>query len=294
MSTGEDCNKKRSPGRPRILLGITGSVAAVKGPELAVKICCELHADVRVLLTQAGHNFWIKAEEYDPIHWKELHKHLDSETPEEAEERRIQNIRKYECHDPKRWNELKKSLTAEEAEERRIQRIRKYDCHDPKHWNELKKSLTRQESEHGTIQIIHSEDEWKEWNRLGDPVMHIDLREWADIVVIAPLSAHSLAKLANGFCDDTLSCVLRAWDFGHGERRGKPVILAPAMNTAMWQHPLTESQLATFQSFAASDQLIQVVPPQVKTLACGEVGTGALAPVEHIIQEVGDCLRFNM
>ena len=94
-----------------------------------------------------------------------------------------------------------------------------------------------------------ADEEWKGWNRLGDPVMHIDLRDWADVAVLAPLSAHTLGKLANGLCDDTLSCVLRAWDFGHGKRPGKPVVLAPAMNTAMWEHPLTQSQLTTLQSF---------------------------------------------
>ncbi len=109
--------------------------------------------------------------------------------------------------------------------------------------------------------------------------------------VVAPLSAHTLAKIAHGLCDDTLSCVLRAWDYGHGERLGKPLILAPAMNTAMWQHPLTRSQLAAIQSFWADPQTngIQIIEPQVKTLACGEVGTGALASVNDIVEVVSKC-----
>ena len=121
-------------------------------------------------------------------------------------------------------------------------------------------------------------------------MLHIELRDWADVCVLAPLSAHTLAKIANGLCDDTLSCVLRAWDYGHGERSGKPLILAPAMNTAMWQHPLTCSQLATIQSFWADPEThntgIQIIEPQVKTLACGEVGTGALASVNDIVEAV--------
>jgi len=130
---------------------------------------------------------------------------------------------------------------------------------------------------------------------MGDPVLHIDLRDWADILVICPLSAHTLAKLAHGLSDDTLSCVARAWDFGHGTRPAKPVVLAPAMNTAMWEHPLTSSQLATVQTFwnvgRAPTNLIRIVAPQVKPLACGEVGTGALASVDVILRMVGDTLQ---
>lgn len=129
-------------------------------------------------------------------------------------------------------------------------------------------------------------------------MLHIELRDWADIAVLAPLSAHTMAKIANGFCDDTLSCVLRAWDYGHGDRPGKPLILAPAMNTAMWQHPLTRAQLETIQSFwndnkssSDSGKGIHVVEPQVKTLACGEVGTGALASVDDILACVQTCLE---
>ena len=142
--------------------------------------------------------------------------------------------------------------------------------------------------------LSDAEDEWNNWDRMGDPVLHIDLRDWADVLVIAPLSAHTLAKLAHGLCDDTLSCVVRAWDFGYGVRPGKPLILAPAMNTAMWLHPLTQLQLATVQSFRKDTSTVQhginIVSPQVKTLACGEVGDGALAPVDDII----DAVRSHM
>ena len=66
--------------RPRVLLGITGSVAAVKGPELAVRLAREVDVDVRVLLTGGGFNFWNKAREYDPLYWGELEKHISSDT----------------------------------------------------------------------------------------------------------------------------------------------------------------------------------------------------------------------
>lgn len=70
--------------RPRILLAITGSVAAIKGPEMAVRLVEEVKADVKILLTRGGQNFWDKAESYDPQHWKKLQQMLlkmDTEPP---------------------------------------------------------------------------------------------------------------------------------------------------------------------------------------------------------------------
>lgn len=110
--------------------------------------------------------------------------------------------------------------------------------------------------------------------------MHIDLRNWADAMLVAPLSAHSLAKFRNGLCDDVLSSVVRAWDFE------KPLILAPAMNTAMWEHVLTQEQLTSIQKFATNPDKVIVMDPMAKTLACGDHGKGALAPVDDIMQAV--------
>lgn len=132
---------------------------------------------------------------------------------------------------------------------------------------------------------------------MGDPVLHVDLRDWADIFIIAPLSAHTLAKVAHGFCDDTLSCVARAWDFGHRSARPvKPFVMAPAMNTAMWQHPLTLQQLQTIQHFVLDDRKsgkrsVRIIEPTSKMLACGEVGMGAMASVDSIVAEIADLLK---
>ncbi|AYU80954.1 phosphopantothenoylcysteine decarboxylase [Leishmania donovani] len=86
--------------------------------------------------------------------------------------------------------------------------------------------------------IITDEQEWSEWQAMNDAVVHIELRRWADLVVIAPLNANTLAKVATGLCDNLVSSVMRAW-----EVKQKPVILCPAMNTAMWTHPITAKQL---------------------------------------------------
>jgi phosphopantothenoylcysteine decarboxylase len=128
------------------------------------------------------------------------------------------------------------------------------------------------------------------------------------MLVIAPLSAHTLAKIANGMCDDLLTSVVRAWDWGHGPeykgpistaphpppRRGKPIVLAPAMNTAMWNHPVTAQQLKTVQSFWNKEREgymgVTVVNPQVKVLACGELGEGALADPVDIVNIASEAL----
>ncbi|MFO0846236.1 MAG: flavoprotein [Gemmataceae bacterium] len=90
--------------------------------------------------------------------------------------------------------------------------------------------------------VFLDEDEWpgRSGGRLyhrDDPVLHIELRRWAELFLIAPLDANTLAKLAGGLCDNCLTCVYRAWDVA------RPVILAPAMNTMMWQHPATARHL---------------------------------------------------
>lgn len=62
-----------------------------------------------------------------------------------------------------------------------------------------------------THDILTDEDEWKDY-KLKDPILHIELRNWADLLLIAPLSANTMAKIANGICDNLLTCVIRAWD----------------------------------------------------------------------------------
>jgi phosphopantothenoylcysteine decarboxylase len=133
--------------------------------------------------------------------------------------------------------------------------------------------------------------------RRDDPVVHIELRRWADLFAIAPLDANTLAKLAYGLADNCLTCVWRAWDVT------RPVVLAPAMNTLMWQHPATARhlrQIAADTGRPAPDQptdgliawinaqaaQLRVVAPTTKQLACGDVGVGAMADVEMIVAAV--------
>ncbi|XP_050873257.1 probable phosphopantothenoylcysteine decarboxylase isoform X4 [Lathyrus oleraceus] len=118
-------------------------------------------------------------------------------------------------------------------------------------------------------------DEWSSWKKLGDSVLHIELRKWADIMVIAPLSANTLAKIAGGLCDNLLTCIARAWDYS------KPFFVAPAMNTFMWNNPFTEKHLISIDELG-----ISLIPPVTKRLACGDYGNGAMAEPSAIYSTV--------
>ena len=156
--------------------------------------------------------------------------------------------------------------------------------------------------------VVTDDDEWPGRDtdgryQRGDAVTHIELRRWADVFALAPLDANTLAKFACGLCDNCLSCVWRAWDVV------RPVVLAPAMNTLMWDHPMTKRQLrvlaadagaahvpghldaaATIAEINARSKSFRIVPPQSKELACGDIGTGAMADVSAIVAAVAELL----
>ena len=156
--------------------------------------------------------------------------------------------------------------------------------------------------------LVVDEDEWpgrregRRWQR-DEEVLHIQLRRWADILLIAPLDANTLAKLANGLADNCLTCVWRAWE------PSRPVVLAPAMNTLMWQHPATVRhlrQIAADMGTLSPDGLpldelldwindhcarLRIVAPEDRRLACGDVGVGAMANVESIADRVRTMLN---
>ncbi|TVU21371.1 hypothetical protein EJB05_31001 [Eragrostis curvula] len=125
------------------------------------------------------------------------------------------------------------------------------------------------------VALYTDDDEWSRWKRIGDEVLHIELRKWADAMVVAPLSANTLAKVAGGLCDNLLTCVVRAWDYG------KPVYVAPAMNTFMWDNPFTARHLD-----AARELGMTLIPPVTKRLACGDYGNGAMAEPAEICRTV--------
>ena len=134
------------------------------------------------------------------------------------------------------------------------------------------------------------------------------------MLVIAPLSANTLAKITGGFSDNLLTSVVRAWDTtgelstvdgaeaegtSPGQLRGKKrIIVAPAMNTAMWRHPITKRQIKVLEkewgvceesADLHDDEAggwFEVLRPQEKELACGDVGDGAMKDWKEIVKVI--------
>jgi len=106
---------------------------------------------------------------------------------------------------------------------------------------------------------------------------HIELSRAADLVVVAPATADLMAKMAGGHANDLASTLLMATD--------KPVLIAPAMNVRMWDHPATQRNLAMLQGDG-----VQVVGPNEGTMACGEFGPGRMAEPLEIVAAIRSIL----
>jgi phosphopantothenoylcysteine decarboxylase / phosphopantothenate---cysteine ligase len=102
---------------------------------------------------------------------------------------------------------------------------------------------------------------------------HVELGRWADLMLIAPLSCNTLAKMANGMCDNLLLAVYLSATC--------PVMFAPAMDEDMWKHPATKRNVSTLQSFGN-----HLIPVGAGELASGLIGEGRMAEPESILQTV--------
>ncbi len=102
---------------------------------------------------------------------------------------------------------------------------------------------------------------------------HIDLADRADLLLVAPATANILAKLAHGIADDALTSIALA--------TRAPLVIAPAMNGKMWDHPATQQNVETLTSRGAT-----FIGPESGLLACGYEGLGRLWPVEDIVREI--------
>ncbi len=128
------------------------------------------------------------------------------------------------------------------------------------------------------VPLFRDKYEWPEGGyHKNDPVRHIEFREWADMLLIAPLSANTLAKIANGICDNFLCCIARAWV------KDRPFIVAPAMNTEMWMDSITRDQLNLLSN---RFHKFHKVSPIEGNLACGGTGFGVMARIDTIIEAV--------
>jgi phosphopantothenoylcysteine synthetase/decarboxylase len=112
---------------------------------------------------------------------------------------------------------------------------------------------------------------------------HITLADEADLFLVAPATANTLAKLAHGLADDALACIALAL------QPGVPVLLAPAMNGRMWLHPATQANVALLQSRGA-----EILGPEPGLLSCGYEGIGRLVGVEPIVARVVECLEARL
>ena len=115
-------------------------------------------------------------------------------------------------------------------------------------------------------------DMWQE----GSAMNHINCAREADIAIICPATANTINRLAAGLADDLTGSLFLAWE--HGKR---PWLIAPAMNTFMWQHPATQASVKALTGWG-----VRVIDPAAGLLACGENGPGRLADPDQILAEV--------
>jgi phosphopantothenoylcysteine synthetase/decarboxylase len=128
-------------------------------------------------------------------------------------------------------------------------------------------------SRHPVVTDLYDEvDDWQP--------THIKLADEADLLLIAPATANTLAKLANGIANDALSCIALALNL-----RAKTLV-APAMNGKMWLHPATQQNVATLKSRG-----VEFIGPEEGMLSCGYEGLGRLWPVEKVVERVLELLR---
>lgn len=127
-------------------------------------------------------------------------------------------------------------------------------------------------SRHPVVTDLYDEEEgWKP--------THITLADSADLLLIAPATANVIAKLAHGIADDALTCIALALN------ANAKLLLAPAMNGKMWQHPATQQNVATLKARGA-----QFVGPDAGMLSCGYEGVGRLEVVEEIAKRALELL----
>ena len=115
--------------------------------------------------------------------------------------------------------------------------------------------------------------------------LHIELARWCDKLVVAPLTANTLAKLAHGEASDLLSSTFITME------QNKPILVFPSMNSQMLNHPFTRKNLAQLQKLRSLPQTL-VHPTGTGVLACGESGPGKLASVEEIVTWI-DIFQFH-
>ena len=107
---------------------------------------------------------------------------------------------------------------------------------------------------------------------------HISLSRWSDLILIAPATANTIAKLGQGLSDDLASTIVLA--------SNKKIFLAPAMNVRMWEHNSSKENLKKLKEFG-----YQIIGPEIGDMACGEYGEGKMTEPESILNYLNDYLK---
>jgi len=115
--------------------------------------------------------------------------------------------------------------------------------------------------------------------------LHIRLRRWADILLVAPCSANTLAKLTYGICDNLLTSIFRVWN------PEVPILIAPAMNTHMYTNPVTKRH---FNVIKESFPFVEILRPVEKVLVCGDIGMGGMREWNDIVQVLVKRVGVNL
>ena len=113
-----------------------------------------------------------------------------------------------------------------------------------------------------------------------DKVNHIELGKETDLFIVVPATANTIAKLAHGIADNMVAATALALP------HYVPKLVAPAMNTKMYDHPATQANLKTIENYGYT-----IISPRNSLLACGDTGRGALADLETILKEIKDKLH---
>lgn len=128
--------------------------------------------------------------------------------------------------------------------------------------------------------LTQSEVFVEQFNVTNFSIEHISLCDWADILVLAPATANTVSKIANGICDNLLTSLSCAFS--------KQKILAPAMNCNMWNNPIIQKNIGILEKNG-----FEIIQPEVGYLACGETGIGRLAAITKIYDETVNILLNN-
>ena len=141
---------------------------------------------------------------------------------------------------------------------------------------EIKTILTNSAKEFITTLSISSLSKGKVYDDLFNvknetEMDHISLSRWADLILVAPITANTISKLSTGSSDDLASTVILASD--------KDIFLAPAMNVRMWEHPSTKENLKKLKSYG-----YKIIGPEIGDMACGEFGEGKMTEPKDIFQ----------